>query len=157
MNKKLPYQIPKNQQRWYALKTGFVFFALMVIIGAIPGEAKILSSMVDDRLLHFSAYCLLTGLIYAGLTGSTTMRVISTLLIIELLSGLDETIQGFMSYRHADMTDLIFDALAATTALIMLVMLEAVMKRRRKDRISTLRRIRQANRSNCQSDPHNPA
>jgi VanZ family protein len=148
MNKKLLYQYPKNQLRLYSLKFGFLFFALMVIIGAIPGEAKILSSMVDDRLLHFTAYSILTGLIYSGLSGSVTMRVLKSLLIIGLLSGLDETIQGFMSYRQADTKDLIFDALAAATSLITLVMLEISMTKRRKERLSTLRRIRQANRLN---------
>jgi VanZ family protein len=147
MNKKLPYQTLKNQQRLYVLWIGFVFFALMVIIGAIPGEAENLSSMVDDRLLHFSAYCLLTGLVYSGLNGSTPLRALKAFVIIGLLSGLDETIQGFMAYRHADMKDLVFDFLAATITLIALVMLEIGMTRRRKERLSALRRMRQANRS----------
>lgn len=52
----------------------FAFFALLVAIGAIPGEAMTLSTMVDDKLLHFAGYSSMTALIYFGLVDSAFNR-----------------------------------------------------------------------------------
>ncbi|MDP3842575.1 MAG: VanZ family protein [Oxalobacteraceae bacterium] len=104
----------------------FAFFALMVAIGAIPGEATALSAMVPDKLLHFTAYASLSGLIYSGLTGRPLSRAVRTLLAIALLGGLDETIQSFMPYRSADWADWEFDMLAALTCVVVLTPLHTL-------------------------------
>jgi VanZ family protein len=108
------------------LAVAFVFFALMVAIGAIPGEATALSATVPDKLLHFTAYASLTCLIYAGLTGRPLSRAMRTLLAIALLGGLDEAIQSFMPYRSADWADWEFDMLAALSCVVVLALLHTL-------------------------------
>ena len=117
----------------------FAFFALMVAIGAIPGEAKALSAMVDDKLLHFAAYSCLAGMIYFSLAGGPANRALRTLLAIALLGGLDETIQSFMPYRSADLADWAFDMLAALFVVLLLPLLpflSTAMTRRHTNRSS---------------------
>lgn len=108
------------------LMTACAFFALMVAIGAIPGEATALSAMVPDKLLHFTAYACLSGLIYGGLAGGMASRALRALLLIALLGGLDEAIQSFMPYRSADLADWAFDMLAALSGVLLLPLLSTV-------------------------------
>lgn len=126
----MPPQLPAHNQAPHRLITpkrclvvAFSFFALMVAIGAIPGYAKAASAMVDDKVLHFIAYACLSGLIYGGLAGRLVSRAVRTLLTIALLGGLDETIQIFMPYRSADLTDWKFDMLAALSCVVVLTLL----------------------------------
>lgn len=110
------------------------FFALMVAMGAIPGEATALSAKVPDKLLHFTAYAGLSGLIYDGLAGGKTSRALRTLLLIALLGGLDEAIQSFMPYRSADLADWAFDMLAALSSVLLLRLLHIVSTAKTKQR-----------------------
>jgi len=115
------------------LIAALIFFTLMVAIGAIPGEAKILSDAAGDKLLHFSAYAFLSCLVYSGLTGSPVSRALRTQLAIVLLGGLDEAIQTFMPYRNANVTDWAFDiaaALLTTTAMALLTRTRTMAKQR---------------------------
>lgn len=108
------------------LMTACAFFALMVAIGAIPGEATALSAKVPDKLLHFTAYAGLSGLIYGDLAGGMASRALRTLLLIALLGGLDEVMQSFMPYRSADLADWTFDMLAALSSVLLLPLLSTV-------------------------------
>lgn len=126
----MPPQLPAHKQAPRRLITperclavAFVFFALMVAIGAIPGNAKEASAMINDKILHFVAYASLSGLIYGGLAGRLVSRAVRTLLAIALLGGLDETIQIFMPYRSADWADWEFDMLAALSCVVILTLL----------------------------------
>lgn len=100
-----------------------VFFALMMLIGAIPGEAQVLSDAVGDKLLHLTAYSFLTCMIFGGLRGTIVSRALRTILMIGLLGGIDEAIQSFMLYRNANLNDLAFDMLAGCLTLTFLILL----------------------------------
>lgn len=126
----MPPQLPALNQALRRLITptrclavAFAFFALMVAIGAIPGNAKAASATIDDKVLHFVAYACLSGLIYGGLAGRLVSRAVRTLLAIALLGGLDETIQIFMPYRSADLADWEFDMLASLSCVVALTLL----------------------------------
>lgn len=112
------------------------FFLLMTGIGAIPGEARHLSDMVDDRVLHFTAYVVLSCLIYGAVAGNTAHRALRTLVLTILLGLLDESIQSFMPYRVADLGDLGYDVLAALFGISAMIFLDLVRAKRRIDRIS---------------------
>jgi VanZ family protein len=53
-----------------------------------------------------------------------------TVTMIGFLGALDEAIQSFMPYRHADMSDWAFDMLAATVSVTALLLLDTAMTRR---------------------------
>jgi VanZ family protein len=107
------------------LAAAAILFALMVAIGAIPGEAQALSAAFGDKLLHFCAYAILSVLIFSDSPGPARSRAIRTLLLIALLGSADETIQGFMPYRSADLLDWAWDMLAAGWSVASLLALDA--------------------------------
>lgn len=121
-------------------------FALMMLLGAIPGEAQALSDAVGDKLLHLSAYSLLTFLLFGGMRGSITNRAMRTVMMIGLLGGIDEAIQSFMPYRNANLTDWAFDMLAGGLTLTILILLTS--NRVRSHQTSSHRATRATERSN---------
>jgi VanZ family protein len=107
------------------LTIAYLFFALMVAVGSIPGEANALSAAFGDKLLHFCAYSFLSVLIFTGSPGRPWSRAGRTLLLIALLGTADEAIQGMMPYRTADFADWAWDMLAATWSIASLLALDA--------------------------------
>ncbi len=101
----------------------------MLLLGAIPGEAQALSDAFGDKLLHLCAYSFLTCVLFGGMSGNIAARAWRTLMLIGLLGGVDETIQGFMAYRNPSMGDWLIDILAAGLTLIALVILARNMHR----------------------------
>jgi hypothetical protein len=122
-----------------------IFFALMLLLGAIPGEAKALSDAFGDKLLHLCAYSFLTCLLFAGVNGTIAGRAWQTIMLIGLLGGIDEAIQSFMPYRNANLSDWIVDMLAAGLALTVLI---ALNNRRRMYRAPSHRTVRPAESPN---------
>lgn len=117
------------------LSAAVCFFLLMVGIGAIPGEATKLSAVVDDRVLHFCAYMLLSCLIYAGLAGNVHHRALGTFALILILGLLDEALQSLMPYRVSDLGDLGYDILAAAASVLLMSLSSAFRHKRRIARI----------------------
>ncbi|WP_460841447.1 VanZ family protein [Noviherbaspirillum agri] len=105
------------------LMAAILLYVLMILIGSVPGEAEALSAVVYDKFLHFAAYAVLSGLLYVGLRGSPGSRALQTLVVTGLLGGLDEAIQSFMPYRHANWADWQVDMLAALSCVAMLILL----------------------------------
>jgi len=99
------------------------FYVLMIVVGAIPGNAEAMSNLVVDKLLHFAAYALLTGLLYAALPGEPPRRALWTLAIAASLGTLDEAIQALIPYRNANWIDWKFDMLASLTCVGILMVL----------------------------------
>lgn len=108
------------------LSAAIIFFILMVILGAIPGEAHALSEAVHDKLLHFLAYSVLSVLIYASFTGQPAARAFRTLIIIASLGALDEAIQSLMPYRDANWMDWKADMLASLSSVTLLAFLHVL-------------------------------
>ncbi len=92
------------------------FFTLMVIIGAIPGEANALSARFGDKSLHVVAYAFISLLANRSLTGTDgtrSVRAIASVMLVGSLGLLDESIQRFLPYRNASLLDWCFDIAAA--------------------------------------------
>lgn len=94
-----------------------VFFSLMVGLGALPANTQALSTMAYDKVLHFTAYTVLSSLIWGALTCRTAHRAMWTLLITALLAGIDESIQVLLPHRDADWLDWMVDMLAALSCV----------------------------------------
>ena len=103
----------------------FTFFAAMILIGAIPGKADALSTVIWDKLLHFAAYSFLSALIYGALQGGPALRALLTVIIVALLGAGDEFLQAFLSYRNANLVDWQMDMLAACVTVTLLWSVQA--------------------------------
>ena len=107
--------------RWLASLAGF--FLLMIGIGSIPGEANSLSDRFGDKWLHTLAYGFMSLLCFHALVARPLMRVLFTVATIALLGIIDESIQSFLPYRNASITDWCFDigsaAIVATTLMLL--------------------------------------
>lgn len=110
------------RMRW--LGALLFLFTLMVLLGAIPGQANALSDQFGDKTLHLAAYTVLGALCYRSWIASCTQRAILTLLVIAVLGLVDESIQYTLPYRSASLTDWCFDLLAALIAVVSLLLLE---------------------------------
>lgn len=100
-----------------------LFFLTMVIYGALPGEADLLSAHFGDKLLHVLAYGVMTLLCFAAVSAPPLHRAAVTLGIIALLGLADESIQSLLPYRNASIIDWCFDI--ATAAIVSLLLLRA--------------------------------
>lgn len=120
------------------LLAAFLFFLLMVCIGAIPGKAMAASAVVSDKLLHFTAYSILSILLYCGMSGTRLNRGLRTFLLIGVLGGLDEVIQSFLPYRNFSRLDWEVNMLAAAICVSFLMLLHptytSLVKARRQEK-----------------------
>lgn len=100
--------------QWPWLAIALIFFLLMIIVGSLPGNAQALTEKINDKILHFLAYSLLTVLIYLSLSTTHLRKFTLTLSIIAILAMTDELIQSTMTFRNASLYDLSVDILAAS-------------------------------------------
>lgn len=100
--------------QWPWLAIALIFFLFMIIVGSLPGNAQVLTEKINDKILHFLAYSLLTVLIYLSLSTTHLRKFTLTLSIIAILAMTDEFIQSTMTFRNASFYDLSVDILAAS-------------------------------------------
>ena len=100
--------------RWTYLIAAITLFILMLALGSYPGNAQALTEKINDKILHFLAYSLLTALIYLSLYSTKREKFFITLCIMFALSLTDEYIQSMLSFRTASLLDLSVDLLAAS-------------------------------------------
>ena len=89
------------------------FFCVMVILGALPGEADALSARFGDKLLHASAFGFMTALAHHSVIGPRNLRALASVSFVAMLGLVDEGIQYFLPYRNASLLDWCFDVSAA--------------------------------------------
>ncbi len=106
---------------WLALLV--LFFMLVVVGGAVPGQAHRLSAQFGDKLLHVLAYTGLTLLCFACVSAPPLHRTAVTLGGVALLGLADEAIQSLLPYRNASLADWCFDI--GTATLVSLLLLRA--------------------------------
>ena len=75
------------------------FFFIMIITGAIPGEASALSARFGDKLLHTLAYGFMAAVCFHALVATPLLRAVLTVVAIALLCVIDESIQSLLPYR----------------------------------------------------------
>ncbi len=103
-----------------------LFFALMVGIGALPGEAESLSARFGDKLLHVLAYGLMAVICFHVPRAGPWPRAAFTLGMIALLGLADEAIQSLLPYRNASLSDWWFDIGTAAVVASALALLSRI-------------------------------
>lgn len=106
--------------RYVPLLCLLLFFSAVIGIGSLPGHASNLSAHVNDKLLHFSTYAVMTVLAFYSINTRAVARIIVTLVLIGSLGVIDETIQYFLPYRNASIADWCFDVAAAVVVTCIL-------------------------------------
>lgn len=114
----------------YFLFAAAGLFVLMVAVGSIPGKAEALSAATNDKLLHLSAYFVLSVLLYAGWRGTPSNKSIFTFLAIAAMGGIDETIQSFLPYRKPEWIDWLFNMWAAALSVFICRVAQHAVRRR---------------------------
>jgi VanZ family protein len=88
-------------------------FALIVIIGSIPGARADAGEVASGVVLHSCAYAVLTFLVFTGSTGTPAQRAAKAVLTIAAMGFVDELVQSFLPYRHGAVSDWMVDCTAA--------------------------------------------
>lgn len=95
-------------------------FALIVIIGSIPGARADAAEVASGVVLHSCAYAVLTFLVFTGSSGTAAQRASKAVLTIAAMGAFDEVVQSFLPYRHGAIGDWLVDctsAIATSTVL----------------------------------------
>ena len=120
------------------LTAAIALFCVMAAIGNVPDTANALSAVIYDKLLHFTAYALISTLVYVGLRGAPAVRALRTLVFIFILASIVEMIQLALPSRNPNWLDWKFDMLAALTCVGMLMLLHPVITARQALRIERI-------------------
>lgn len=91
----------------------WAMFALIVIIGSIPGARADAAEVASGVVLHSSAYAVLAFLIFTGSRGTPAQRAAKAVLTIAAMGAIDECVQSFLPYRHGAVQDWYVDCTAA--------------------------------------------
>ncbi len=101
-------------------------FALIVMIGSIPGARAEIANLASGLVLHSLAYSCIAFLMYTGSRGSPLRRAAKAVLTVMVMGAIDEYVQSFFPYRHATVSDWMVDVSSALlTAGLLWVLLPA--------------------------------
>jgi hypothetical protein len=102
-----------DRLRHWRCAAAFTLFALIIMIGSIPGARAEIANVASGLVLHSIAYSCVTFLMYTGNTGSAVLRAAKAVLAVMLMGAIDEFIQSFLPYRHGAVSDWMVDVGAA--------------------------------------------
>ena len=98
-------------------------YALVIIIGDIPGARADVGQYASGVVLHSFGYGVLALLLFSGIAGSMGRRALLSVLMVALMGALDEYIQSFLPYRRGAVSDWLVDITAATVVALPLIVL----------------------------------
>lgn len=93
--------------------SAMALFALIVLIGSIPGARADAAEVASGVVLHSTAYAVLAFLVFTGSRGTPAQRVPKAVLTIAAMGAVDEFVQSFLPYRHGALSDWLVDCSAA--------------------------------------------
>ncbi len=103
--------------------SALAMFALIVIVGSIPGARADAAEVASGVVLHSCAYAVLTFLVFTGGSGVPAQRAIKAVATIAAMGAFDELVQSFLPYRHGAIGDWLVDCTAAlVTASLMWIL-----------------------------------
>ena len=107
----------------FCFRSAVLIYALILVIGSIPGARQEIGAFAPGGLLHSLAYSGLTILLFLGKGVSLAGRSINAVLIATAMGAGDEFVQSFLPYRGASMLDWLVDVTASlvTAAAMCLV------------------------------------
>lgn len=109
---------------------GYLGYALVIILGTIPGARSEVGEVASGFFLHFTTYAFIAALLFTGHVGSAASRVWRTVMIVSLMGAMDEFIQSFLPYRHGTIRDWYVDVAAALITVTILAQLFVKAQRR---------------------------
>lgn len=95
-------------------RTALFLYALVIIIGDIPGTRADVGQYASGVVLHSFGYGVLTLLLFSGIAGGMGRRAVLSVLMVAAMGALDEFIQSFLPYRRGAVSDWLVDITAAT-------------------------------------------
>lgn len=119
-----------QRRRVFAVSSGVVFYAALLIMGSQPEVATNLHlEFFNDKVLHALAYGGLAGLLFLGLAQPPLRRSLWVVGIVALLGAVDELIQAALPHRDANVMDWLADLGGALLACVTLSAVRAVVYR----------------------------
>lgn len=100
--------------------TAVALFAVIVIVGSIPGARAEIGNLASGIVLHSIAYSVLTFLLFTGYAGTRTERAIKAVLTVAAMGAVDELVQGMLAYRRGTVLDWTVDCSAALVTGLLL-------------------------------------
>jgi len=98
-------------------------YALVIIIGDIPGARADVGQYASGVVLHSFGYGVLTLILFSGIAGSMGRRALLSVLMVMAMGALDEFIQSFLPYRRGAVSDWLVDITAAAVVAVPLYFL----------------------------------
>lgn len=102
-----------SQYQRHALYSGFLLYAMTIIIGSIPGARSEVGEYATGWVLHSLLYAVLTLLLFRGFYANPLRTALKTFLYVCAMGALDEYIQSFFPYRSGNPVDWLVDINAA--------------------------------------------
>ncbi len=102
----------REETRAFWTGLAIVFYLVMLVWSAVPGQHEQLAGNTHDKILHFGAYGFIAFALYLG-QRRVPKRAIRVVALIALLGGIDESLQWLEPHRTPDITDWATDVLAA--------------------------------------------
>lgn len=97
-------------------RSALLIYALILVIGSIPGARHGIGEYVPGDVLHSLAYSGLTVLLFIGKGVDLGGRAISAVLMTAAMGAGDEFVQSFLPYRGASLLDWLVDITASLVA-----------------------------------------
>jgi len=94
-------------------RTALFLYALVIIIGDIPGTRADVGQYASGVVLHSFGYGVLALLLFSGIAGGVGRRAVLSVLMVAAMGALDEFIQSFLPYRRGAVSDWLVDITAA--------------------------------------------
>ena len=104
-------------------RTALVLYALVILIGDIPGVRADVGQYASGGVLHSGGYGVLALILFSGTAGGMARRALLSVLMVAAMGALDEFIQSFLPYRHGAVSDWMVDITAATAVCLPLCFL----------------------------------
>lgn len=88
-------------------------FAVILVLGSIPGARTEVGHLASGVVLHSVAYSVITLLLYTGTAGTRWYRLVRTVLTVAAMGAVDELVQTLLPYRQGAVLDWLIDCTAS--------------------------------------------
>jgi len=116
------YCFSEQYQGW-RYRSALILYALVILIGDIPGARADIGQYASGVVLHSIGYGVLALILFSGTAGSMLRRAMHSMLMVAAMGALDEFIQSFLPYRHGAVSDWLVDITAASIVVLPLTFL----------------------------------
>lgn len=104
-------------------RTALVLYALVILIGDIPGVRADVGQYASGGVLHSFGYGVLALILFSGTAGGMARRALLSVLMVAAMGALDEFIQSFLPYRRGAVSDWVVDITAAVAVVLPLALI----------------------------------